>query len=267
MSVFDPELAARLKMPKELLDRAGELHLAMHLGDHYVHASLYDFSASTCLWDVQSETPAGISIQKFIYQRNWLEGIFRRCTITFDSERYALVPRSLFDENAVSDYLNMQHGFQEGSAESVDLPEAEAVLCYGLPDWKAELIRFFPNARIMPLSALLTKVAATKFQQLQECFVVAVASNSVTLACVRNKSLLLLVTQNAKTAEDVLYHISNAAMRLEIDLGNCSVEFLSHDAVDELSTVLNRYIKEVKPIIRFDNSNCSAFTQLHYLCV
>jgi hypothetical protein len=266
MSVFDPELAARMKMPKELLDRAGELHLAMHLGVDFIHASLYDFSASTCLWDVQSVIPAGISIQKFIYQRNWLEGIYRRCTITFDTDRYALVPRSLFDENVVADYLNMQHGFMDGSADYIELPEAEAVLCFEVPNWKTELIQHFPNARLIPLSALLTKVAAMKFQQQQECILVAVSSEAVTFACVRNKSLLLLSTQNSKTPEDVLYHLSNAAMRLEIDLGNCTVELLSHRTDDELSILLKRYIKEVLPIHQLDKANCSMFTQLHYLC-
>jgi hypothetical protein len=172
----------------------------------------------------------------------------------------------LFDESVVADYLNMQHGFMEGSADYIELPEAEAVLCFEVPNWKTELIQYFPNARLMPLSALLTKVAAMKFQQQQECILVAVSSEAVTFACVRNKSLLLLSTQNSKTPEDVLYHLSNAAMRLEIDLGNCTVEILSHRTDDELSILLKRYIKEVLPIHQLDKANCSMFTQLHYLC-
>ena len=110
MIAFDPELAARMKMPKELLDRAPELHLALHTGQNHVHAALYDFASSTCFWNVQSEVPAHLSVYKFIYQRNWIEGVFRRCTVTFDSDAYALVPLSLFDAESCADYLQMQHG-------------------------------------------------------------------------------------------------------------------------------------------------------------
>jgi hypothetical protein len=266
MSVFDPELAARMKMPKELLDRAGDLHFAMHIGDGYVHASLFDFVDSTCLWGVQSAVPAGMAVEKFVYQRNWLEGVYRRCTISFDCDQYTLVPRSLFDENAVSDYLNLQHGSEQGATECIEIPEAEVVLCFVLPLWYSEIMRFFPNARLMPLSAFITKAAASKFQHQLQCIIAAVTPEHVTLACIRNKTLLLLSTQEAKTSDDVLYHLSNAAMRLELDLENCAVELVASAGRDELITLLRRYVKEVKIVQRTEVTNCSAYTQLHYLC-
>ena len=266
MSVFDPELAARMKMPKELLDRAGDLHFAMHIGDGYVHASLFDFVDSACLWDVKSAVPAGLAVEKFIYQRNWLEGVYRRCTISFDCDQYTLVPRSLFDDNAVSDYLKLQHGSEESATECIEIPEAEVVLCYLLPQWKTEIIRFFPNARIMPLSAFITKAAAAKFQHQIQYIIAAVTPEHVTLACIRNKMLLLLCTQDAKTSDDVLYHLSNAAMRLEIDLENCAVELVASAGREELTTLLRHYVKEVKLVHRTEHTNCSAYTQLHYLC-
>jgi hypothetical protein len=266
MSVFDPELAARMKMPKELLDRAGDLHFAMHVGDNYVHASLFDFTDSACLWNVQSELPAAMAIEKFVYQRNWLEGIYRRCTITFDCDQYALVPRSLFDENAVSDYLKLQHGAETGATDSMELPEADVIVCYQLPNWSGEIMRFFPNARLMPLSALITKAAAAKFQQQQQSIIAAVSPNHVTLACIRNKMLLLLSTQDAKTPDDILYHLSNAAMRLEVDLENCAVDVIASQGSEEAIMLLRRYVKDVKAIRRLEADSCSPFTELHYLC-
>jgi hypothetical protein len=266
MSVFDPELAARMKMPKELLERAGELHFAMHIGDGYMHASLFDFAHAACLWGVQSALPAGMAIEKFVYQRNWLEGIYRRCTITFDCDQYALVPRSLFEENAVSEYLKLQHGAEAEITYYLDLPEAEVVLCYVLPVWSSEIVRYFPNARLMPLSALITKSAVAKFNQQQQCLIAAVTSEHVTIACTRNKMLLLLSTQDAKTPEDVLYHLSNAAMRLELDLENCAVDVIAENRGEETAALLSHYVKNIKLVQRLENSTCSAFTQLHYLC-
>ena len=46
MAVFNPELAARMKMPKDLLDEASGLHLAMHLGELSVEAALFDAASS-----------------------------------------------------------------------------------------------------------------------------------------------------------------------------------------------------------------------------
>lgn len=266
MIAFDPELAARMKMPKELLDRAPELHLALHIGEHHVHAALYDFAASTCFWNVQSEVPEHLSVYTFIYQRNWIEGVFRRCTVTFDSDAYALVPLSLFDAESNADYLQMQHGLSGMPSAFFELPEAEAVVVYEIPEWQQDLMRSFPNARVLPLSALLTKLAVAKVQQSGEEFLLAYSSGTVTIAAVKGKNLLLLATHEARTPEDVLYHLSNAAMRLQIDLENCSLELLEITAGNELAELLARYVHEVKLLTANSSMEGPAITQIHYLC-
>jgi flagellar biosynthesis component FlhA len=127
-------------------------------------------------------------------------------------------------------------------------------------------MRYFPNARLMPLSAFITKAAAAKFQHQLQCIIAAVTPEHVTLACIRNKMLLLLSTQDAKTSDDVLYHLSNAAMRLEMDLENCAVELVASAGREELTTLLRRYVKDVRLLHRTEVTNCSVFNQLHYLC-
>lgn len=266
MVVFDPELAARMKMPKELLDKASELHLAMHIGRETVYAALYDFSSSSCLWNVQSDVPPGISVFKFIYQRNWIEAVFRRCSVTFDTDCYALVPTSLFDPLSCGDYMEMQHGVTTSQTGFIELPEADAVICFELPEWNADLLKHFPNARILPLSALLTRVAAARNQMADSDFLVAFSSASVTIAAVKNKALVLLSTHEARTEEDVLYHLSNAAMRLEIDLDNCSLQLLDMSGHEDLFHLLQRYSKEVKMLAAHATSEGCSATQLHYLC-
>jgi uncharacterized protein YacL (UPF0231 family) len=118
----------------------------------------------------------------------------------------------------------------------------------------------------MPLSAFITKAASAKFQHQLQCIIAAVTPEHVTLACIRNKMLLLLSTQDAKTSDDVLYHLSNAAMRLEMDLENCAVELIASAGREDLITLLRRYVKEVKLVHRTEVANFSAYTQLHYLC-
>jgi hypothetical protein len=75
-----------------------------------------------------------------------------------------------------------------------------------------------------------------------------------------------MATHEAKTPEDVLYHVSNAAMRLQIDLENCRVELMEASADDSLSQLLKRYAGEVSQLKEVIASTDSAITQLHYLC-
>jgi len=266
MAVFDPELAARMKMPKELLDISSELHFAVHIGRSHIYAALYNFSESKCFWKADSEIPVGMSVYKFIYQRNWIEGIYRKCTITFDSDTTALVPQSLFRTEAAADYLEMQHGVQQVQAGFVEIPEAEAVICFEQPEWQNEVIRHFPNARVIPLVALLTRLAAVRLHESNPVFLLAVSSGSVSIITVRNKAIVLMASHEAKTPEDVLYHVSNAAMRLQIDLENCRLELMEASMDDSLRQLLKRYAGEVVPFKEVLTATSSAITQLHYLC-
>jgi hypothetical protein len=266
MAVFDPELAARMKMPKELLERAPELHLAIHAGLREVHAALFDFNQSTCLWHVYSELPPGISPYAFIYGRNWIEGVFRKCTITFDCDTYALVPQSIFDPAAGADYLSLQHGVESTSTGFVELPEAEAVICFEWPDWYANLMRVIPNARVQPQSALLVRLALAKAQTGESSFLVATSSDYVTIAGVKNKVLMLLASHEARTPEDILYHLSNAALRLQIDMEHCRIQLLEAVENGEVLELLKRYVKEIRRVEAPASIESPAITQLHYLC-
>jgi hypothetical protein len=266
MSVFDPELAARMKMPKELLDRASELHFAIHIGLNSVHAALYDFGQSECPWHVHSELPPGISAYTFIYQRNWLEGVFRRCTITFDTDVHALVPQSFFDAEACQDYIRMQHGMSVEASGFIELPESESVICYELPEWHAGIIRLFPNARIMPLGALLVRLAFSKSRNSETSLLAAISSASATFVCLKKNALVLLATHEARSAEDVLYHLSNAAMRLQIDLAAATVEVLNADSGNEGIQLMKQYVREVNVLEVNPQMSSFPVTQLHYLC-
>ncbi|MFM7727568.1 MAG: DUF3822 family protein [Flavobacteriales bacterium] len=266
MTEFDPELSARMKMPTELLNRASEFHLAIHVGASELHAALFDFHASQCLWSVYSEIPAGISPYKFIYQRNWIEGVFRKCTITFDSDNYALIPQSLFDPSVCSDYLEMQHGIATLSAGSIELPEAEAVICFEWPEWYADVMRIIPNARVIPQAVLLVRLSTSFAQSGEAGFVVAVSSGQATIAGYKKKSLAVLVTQEARTTEDILYHLSNAALRLQMDPENSCVHLLEAQSNSEHASLLRRYVKEVVNLSAPAGIQAPAITQLHFLC-
>jgi hypothetical protein len=266
MLVFDPELAARMKMPKELLEKAQDLHFTLHIGRQHIHAALYNFAESDCLWHVHSEVPPGLSIYKFIYQRNWIEGVFRRCTITFDSDSYALVPVSFFDSNTTADYLQLQHGVSAESAGYTEIPEAESVMCFEIPDWQADVMRHFPNARILPVSSLLLRLVAARPNLSARGFLVMFSSYTVSIAAMRDREIVLLSTHEARTAEDALYHLSNAAMRLQIDPENCQIEYLDTAEQHEFTELLKKYFGAVKPLIVNAEVNAPVVTQIHYLC-
>jgi hypothetical protein len=255
-----------MKMPKELLDRAQDLHLAIHVGRQHVYAALYDFLSATCFWNVQAEVPPGLSVYKFIYQRNWMEGVFRRCSVTFDTDCYALVPATFFDPSAAEDYIQMQHGITGINASFTEIHEAESVVCYEIPEWQTDLMRYFPNARVMPACALLLRLAAARRNQTRPSFFVIFSSDSISIAAIKEKEIELLSTHEARTAEDALYHLSNAAMRLQIDPENCHIELLDTSENFELVELLRKYFGNVSELVIHKEMKASPVTQIHYLC-
>jgi hypothetical protein len=160
----------------------------------------------------------------------------------------------------------MQHGKPAISIGYTELPEAEAVLCFEWPEWYSEVMRLIPNARILPQPVLLVRLVQSYTQSGDAGFLVAVSSGNATIAGFKNRALALLVTQPARTSEDILYHLSNAALRLQIDPENCRVFLLEAITDNENQSLLGRYVKMVSSISSPAGIEAPAVTQLHYLC-
>ena len=89
MSAFNPEIAARALMPKELLHEASSLHLCLHLSVGKMQVALAEASGRDFLWaeDFFFETikHTYADAVDFTTGRNWSEKVFRKCTLTYDT--------------------------------------------------------------------------------------------------------------------------------------------------------------------------------------
>jgi hypothetical protein len=264
MAVFNPELAAKMKMPKELLDEASSLHFVVHIGDCFVEASLFEASSSKCRWHVMSDEFLGDPVE-FIYQRNWHDQLFRKCTVSFDTTLYAAVPAAYFDETQTAAYLKLQHGLSVTSPHAIEMPELDAVCCYDSPDWFSRLMSFIPNARIFPAASLLARYAAFSSPSDGTACVCWVTDKQLTMACLRQRKLQLLASNEVNSEEDVVYHVANAAMRLGFELEQVVFDLIVGRSMTELMPLLSKYIREVKLAESTDGIG-SFMPQIHVLC-
>lgn len=264
MAVFNPELAAKMKMPKELLDEASSLHFVLHIGDRFVEAALFEAASSKCRWHVISEEFLGDPVE-FIYQRNWHDQLFRKCTVSFDTTHYAIVPTAYFDEKQIAAYLQLQHGLVVASPQFTEMSELDAMCCYESPDWFSRLMGFIPNARIIPTSALLARYAAVS-APIDDSFCACwVTDRQVTMACLRGRKLQLLASNEVSSEEDVMYHVANAAMRLGFELEQVIFELIVGKGMTELMPLLSKYVSRVKHAESTDGFG-SYMPQIHVLC-
>ncbi len=267
MAVFNPEMAARMKMPKELLDEASSLHLAMHLSEQSVEAALFDAATSQCKWHVFVDITALSDPAQFVYERNWNEQVFRKCSVSFDCDRFALIPKAYFDENLCAEYIRLQHGSISSDTTYLELSEIDAVLCFALPSWHQRVVSMMPNARLIPSAALLMRYARMHAPREGSAFITWVCAQSMTLACMKEKNPVLLASNAVSSEEDVLYYLSNAAMQLDVDLENVSLNLLVSAPGMEVKPLLERYIVNI--ISLSSSVSCpegSFMPQLHAIC-
>jgi len=267
MAVFNPELAARMKMPKELLDEASGLHLAMHLGEQSVEAALFDAATFQCRWHVFSEITDALDPAQYVYQRNWNEQVFRKCSLSFDCDRYALIPHTYFDANHCEEYIRLQHGSSASHVGNLELSEIDAVLCFELPAWQSYISTMIPNARLFPAAALLLRYARMHSPREGSAFYAWVTRQSLTLACMKDKLPSIISTNGITNEEDVLYHLSNTAMQLHVDLEKVPLEMLISAPGFGLNDLLEKYMLNLKTLPSSSLCSDGSFiAQLHATC-
>jgi len=251
-------------MPKELLDEASSMHLVLHISDRFVEAALFEAASSQCRWHVISDEFLGDPVE-FIYQRNWHDHLFRKCTVSFDAALYSIVPAAYFDEKQITSYLQLQHQVSVSHAQFTEITELDAVCCYETPDWMPRLVGFIPNARVIPAAALVARYAAISAPAEGSSIACWVTDRQLTMACLRQRKLKLLATNEVSAEEDAMYHIANAAMRLGFELEQLQFDLIVGNGMRELASLLSKYVRRMN-----DHSSSDAigsyFPQLHVLC-
>ncbi|MFN0032538.1 MAG: DUF3822 family protein [Flavobacteriales bacterium] len=268
MSTFIPEIAARALMPRELLADASAMHLCMHAGPGAVCVAVAQAGTTRALWSQTFATDAGShdafheSIQ-FILDRNWADKVFRKCTFTFDTLNFCVVPSALFERGKEKELLQFHTGKQHKLVQTAALNEMQAELVYEQMEHYTTLVHRFVNVRVVAAPALLARAAHMLSQGERHCIHIAHHAGQLTLCILHQNQLQLLNAYQAKSTADVLYFTANAAMQLGIDLENAQLMVHSHHENEELTQLLSDYNRNVKQAAP---TGQSAFTHMHLLC-
>lgn len=259
-------------MPKELLNEASSMHLCLHLAPGRLQVAVAEASGRDFHWAedfiTENHRHNYSDAVDFTVGRNWSEKVFRKCTLTYDTALFTLVPNAFFDVSKQKELLEFNTGKQATNPTHLPLPEMDAVMVFEQDEHVRSLIKQFPNVRIFPTAYLFVKHALLLAERDETTFHISRIGKAMLLSVVKNKKLLLLNHFDAENEEDVLYHASNTALRLNIDFENVHIALYEMPRADVLNTLLKSYNPRVE--VAFNDVNKKLRTSfpahLHVLC-
>lgn len=224
MSPIEPEILARTLMPRELLQRADALHLALHLNPHGVKVAVLEQELVwSSVFDVANAQDDDYgAVLRFLSERNWYERVFRKVTITFDTPYYTLVPQGFAIEGKEQELLAFNLPGIHAPAATSHADEAGLQVIYKEEPALLALLRHWPNARFYPSVALFIRFAKL-YNSAPSAALVYTSAGAVWLTVFKDGKLQLANHYTMQSADDVLYHLANSAMRLGIDLGTLPI--------------------------------------------
>ena len=221
MSVFDLETAARALMPKEVFAQASNVHLALHVSNSYVLVCASDVASEKPIWN-QSFTLTndnGLSNGfSFITSRNWFDKVFRKVTLSFDSSLFTLIPEAFFDHNNMEEVLRFNHPTLQGETKQLEVREADSRMLFEWPASSETLLRMAPHIRVMRLAFLMARFAHHPQWNESDQINLLVSDGRMVITAKKQHRLQLLNSYDVSNETDVLFHLSNLAIRLSFDI-------------------------------------------------
>jgi len=274
MSAFDLELAAKALIPKDALNQASSLRLAMHIGEGVVEAVVADVATGDFIWSEIFKPDFFDNLQSqidFILDRNWSERVFRKCTLSFDSRCFTLVPTPFFAESESHRLLSYNTGKNIQHLDHLYLPGADAYLIFEVPEEIKSLIKKFPNLRILPSVFLLALSAESTLQRRDQQIHMYVGKNYLLLCVHLSGKLQLLNYFDVQSENDIVYFLSNAVMRAVMDPEELMLFYADTFVYNGLENLLRTYYSNItNQRDELNISNAESFshqTRLQIKCV
>jgi hypothetical protein len=271
MSSFNPEISAKALMPRDLLSQASALHFSLHLANDFVEVALAEAAGGGFHWSgifkMEHEHGSQDDSVLFVNDRNWGDRVFRKCSVTFDSKECCLVPRAFFSPERASQLLAFQNNSATAQTDFVEIPELDAVIVFQLPHWADSITKKFPNARIYPLSALALRNAVSLAAEAEHVMGIYTTTSSLILTVFKSRKIQMMNVFPIENDEDVLYHTSNAAMRLNIDFENAALMVATYSRSENLLNLIRHYNRSARHLFVNESSEHISFiSHLHSVC-
>ena len=249
MSVFDPELAVKAMLPKELAAKSTSLHLAIHIHPEMVEVMVFDYDSNEVLWleafDVEGNSAEAFrDAVDFVTLKNWGDRVFRKTSISFDHPDFTLIPQGFVVPGKEGELLNFSTMRTAENPEISAIHEVGAALVYDLPHVVKGLTARFPNAKFYSSCGFFLKEVVKSALHKDGFHALVQKGFLLVIACAKGE-IKLTNHYGIQGQDDVLYHIANAAMRLDMHLPSSSLTLYGDSASEDLKDLLDRYIGTV----------------------
>lgn len=195
---------------------------------------------------------------------------FENFSCSYFSPVCTLVPNALFSVSKPEEILqfSFQNEIPKSDVEYNRIPEWNMVVIYALPLWiKSVLILKTPRIVIQHEWAHALRLLAGGSTIPTKSVIIA-HENSFTLLIRMNGQILHASVQEYQTAEDILYHVTNAFQQLGVQGKN---DILLHFQNESVASQLNTLADLIKKINVFNESKLKTGVQTHLqmqtLCV
>ncbi len=269
MSFFNPEIAAKALLPKDVAASAATLHLAIHINPALVQVAVVDRDSNSEIWvekfDILNDSNSDlIQAIDFVKHCNWGDKVFRKTTISFDNADFVLVPQGFLVPGKERELLEFSTRREADCPEIYMIPEISAGIIYDLPLHLQALASRFPNVRFFPSSGLFLRHAVSVANDLSG-FHVLVQHGYMLVIAFHDGQVKLTNHYGIQGNDDVLYHVANAAMRLGIHLESTNLSLYGASVSGELKELIEGYVGSVNFWNKGDHNLFSVL--IHSLCV
>lgn len=230
MTNFNPEILAAAVMPRQIQLDSASLSLLLYIRQNSVLISVFDPARQGVVWGGSFETDPlqseWESVLEFIKARNWHRTIFGTCVVVYENTKGILTPRGLWSEELVMAMYKLECGDDLISANSVHLPEWDAVYTTEHPSWMETIRNLYPNAILLSLDAILLKYARITADR-ETAALTYFNGDSFRIYMIRDGRLLLCNQYVGNTPVDFLYYLRVASSACSIEIEKMSLFFYS----------------------------------------
>lgn len=225
---------------------ASQCHLAVHIGHESVELCVSDPARGEIIFAQQLACPSDTTMLRFTAEQMAahpvLCSVFRKTSVSLAQGEFCLIPRAFFREDDARLQLEFTTGKPAAHLLHHQAWQGDIVITESIAHaWYDMLTASCPAARITHAAAVLTEAAYRLNPRRQPSLLLWLDAQHMIIVATAQQLLLCNRYETAR-AEDALFYLANAAVRLGFDLETTPVWVAGHPGhTAELLELLSAY--------------------------
>lgn len=234
---------------------ASQCHLAVHIGALSIELSVSDPARGEIIFVQQLTCPSDTTMLRFAGEQMAahpvLSSVFRKTSVSLSGGEFCLIPRAFFREEDARAQLQFTTGKPPAHLLHHHAWQGDIVITESIVHaWYDMLTASSPAARITHAAAVLIEAAYRLNPRRQPSLLVWLDAQHMMLVATSGQ-LLLCNRYDTARAEDALFYLANAAVRLGFDLETTPVRVAGHPAhAADLLELLSVYAEQAGALKR-----------------